>query len=308
MATADQDVDPSESVWSRRLERGPRFSVALGWGPGQLVESFWRDVFRTTRPGSRLLELGCGSGDVSVWAAEAARGLRIVASDVHEHTEGVRQHPDVTFVGGVRAEALPFPPAAFDLVISNFAIEYAEDREAALGELARVMDPGGGAVLVMHSDDSVLTATSRRIIQTQALLAEADVPDRLHRAAALRPDHLSRRKLLKDLLKLRDELALPALRFSGAEYFDIAERLLKGDLAARQEIAQLDQGLAMRLEISRAQSGVAMDAQALARFESQARAKGLTVHASKLTCTYETSVTEKVGWIATATKGAAAAT
>jgi SAM-dependent methyltransferase len=307
MATADEDAAPGDSVWSRRLERGPRFSVALGWGPGQLVESFWRDVFRTTRPGSRLLELGCGSGDVSVWAAEAGRGLQIVASDVHEHPQGVRQHPDVAFVGGVRAEALPFPAAAFDLVISNFAIEYAGDREAAIGELARVLDPSGGAVLVMHSDDSVLTATSRRITQIQALLAQAEVPDRLHRAAALRPDHLSRRKLLKDLLKLRDELALPALRFSGVEYFDIAERLLKGDLAARQEIAQLDQGLAMRLEISRVQSRVAMDGQALARFTSQAGAKGLTMHTSELTCTYETSVTEKVGWIGIATKGAAVA-
>ena len=305
MATADEDL--GESVWSRRLQRGPRFSVALGWGAGQLVEAFWRDVFSTARPGSSVLEIGCGSGDVSVWAAEAGRGLRVVASDIHDQAEGVRQHPDVSFAGGVRAEALPFPPAAFDLVISNFAIEYAEDRETAIGELARVLAPGGGAVLVLHSDDSVLTANSRRVIQTQAMLAEAEVPDRLHRAAALRPDHLSRRKLLKDLLKLREDLALPTLPFSGVEYFEIAERLLKGDLAARQEIAALDQGLAMRLEISRAQSRVALDSQSLARLESLARGRGLALHTSALTCTYETSITDKVGWIAIATKDTAIA-
>ena len=301
---ADEDGDPDESVWSRRLQRGPKFSVALGWGPGQLVEAFWRDVFRTARPGSRVLELGCGSGDVSVWAAEARRGLRVVASDVHDNPEGVRQHPDVTFVGGVGAEALPFPPSAFDLVISNFAIEYAEDRGTAIGELARVLRPGGGAALVLHSDDSVLTATSRHFIQTRELLAEAEVPDRLRRAAALRPDHLSRRKLLKDLVKLGQELSLPGIRFSGVEYFDIAERLLKGDLNARQEIAELDQAIAMRLEISRAQFSVALDGQALARLESLFRARGLTAHTSELTCTYDTSVTEKVGWIALITKGA----
>ncbi len=303
MATADNDADFSGSVWSRRLEHGPRFSVALGWGPGQLVEAFWRDVFSTTRPGSSLLEIGCGSGDVSLWAAEAGRGLRIAASDIHDHPEGVRQHSDIRFVGGVQAEALPFPPLSFDHVISNFAIEYAENRDAAIGELARVLRPGGSAALVLHSADSVLTATSRQIILTQEALARAEVPDRLRRAAAMRPDHLSRRKLLKDLLKLRQELSLPALRFSGVEYFDIAERLLKGDPAARQDLATLDDALAMRLEISRAQSRVAMDGQMLAKLESQFRANGLAAHTSELTCTYDTSVTEKVGWIALATKG-----
>ena len=304
MATGDDDGDVGESVWSRRLQKGPRFSVALGWGSGQLVEAFWRDVFSTTRPGSSLLEIGCGSGDVSVWAAEAGRGLRIIASDVHDNPEGVRQHPDVRFVGGVRAEALPFPPDAFDVVISNFAIEYSDDREAALGELARVLRPGGCAALVLHSGDSVLSATSWRIIQTQEMLVEAQVPDRLRRALALRPDHLSRRKLLKDLVKLGQQLSLPGLRYSGVEYFGIAERLLRGDPAAQQDLAELEDALAMRLEISRAQSRVALDAQGLVRLENQSRARGLTAHTSELTCTYETSVTEKVGWIALATKAA----
>lgn len=304
MATADNDADFGGSVWSRRLEHGPRFSVALGWGAGQLVEAFWRDVFGTTRPGSNVLEIGCGSGDVSVWAAEAGRGLRMVATDVHDHPEGVRQHQDVTFRGGVRAEALPFPPMSFDVVISNFAIEYAEDRNAAVGELARVLRPGGCAALVLHSDDSILTATSLRIIQVQTLLAELGVPDRLHRAAAMRSDHLSRRKLLKDILKLRQELSLPPLRFSGVEYFDIAERLLSGDSAARQDLEQADEALAMRLEISRAQSRVALDMQTLASLENLCDAKGLAAHTSALTCTYDTSVTEKVGWIALVTKAA----
>ncbi len=53
----------------RRLAGGPAFSCAQGWGPGQVLEAFWRDVFAATPQGYRVLEVGCGSADVSVWAA-----------------------------------------------------------------------------------------------------------------------------------------------------------------------------------------------------------------------------------------------
>jgi len=231
---ADTGSNAADSVWTRRLARGPKFSCLLGWGPGQAIETFWRDVFTTAPRGARLLEIGCGSGDVSVWAAEAGRDLRVVASDIYEGSEGVRQHPGVTFLGGARAEALPVEPESFDMIVSNFAFEYASDREAAAGEVARALRPGGSAILVLHSADSIVTAGSLSAIEVRAALARADIPERVRRAAALRPDHLSRRKLLKDVLKARDGFPMAGFGFSGGEYFDIAERLLKADPAARR--------------------------------------------------------------------------
>lgn len=46
-----------------------------------------------------------------------------------------------------RLEALPFPDGSFDAVVATGVLEYVDDLGHALRELARVLRPGGGAVL-----------------------------------------------------------------------------------------------------------------------------------------------------------------
>ena len=87
------------------------------------------------------------------------------------------------------------------------------------------------------------------------------------------------------------------MRFTGFDYFGIAERLLEGDRAARQDLAELDQAIAMRLQICREQSQAALDVAALADLQRRIAAAALTPYVSEMTCTYENSATEKIGWI-----------
>jgi SAM-dependent methyltransferase len=294
---ADADPDSADAAWSRRLANRPSFSVGLGWGPGQALEGFWREVFKGARPGWRILEIGCGSADVSLWAAETGRGLVAIASDLHRNPQAVRRHPDVLFVGGARAEALPFADGAFDLVVSNFAVEYAAP-DSALPELNRVLRAGGSAALVLHSADSIVTANSRVTLQTHAALDAAGVPERVRRAAGLRPDHLTRRKLLKEALKVRGGIATQTLSFGGIDHFVVAERLLEGAAGARQDLARLDEAVATRVAISREQLRVALDPAGLQAFCRRLSALDFAIDVSALTCTYETGEADKVGWIA----------
>ena len=94
--------------------------------------------------GARVLDVGCGTGAATVAAAaRAGPDGRVVGLDPNPGMLAVaRRHPGIAWVEG-RAEALPFPDAAFDAVVSQFAMMFFDDRVAALREMQRVLAPGG---------------------------------------------------------------------------------------------------------------------------------------------------------------------
>lgn len=63
--------------------------------------------------------------------------------------EGRRQYPDLYFVRG-SGLAPPFAAAAFDQVIGHVSLPYMNTR-AALGQVHRVLAPGGSFFLTFHS-------------------------------------------------------------------------------------------------------------------------------------------------------------
>lgn len=292
--------DASEAIWLDRLVHGAGFCCLLGAGAGQAIEAFWRDVFGTARPGARILEIGCGSGDVSAWAAEAGRQLEVIASDIHDRPDLVPLRPGMSFLGGARAEALPVPSLSIDMVVSNFAFEYSPARSQAAGELVRVLRPGGGAAMVVHSQDSAVTADSRQLLQTHRDLEAADVPGRIRRAAALRADHLSRRKLLKDVLKLRADLP------RGELYFEIADRLLRNDAKARQDYQALEEQVERVVGMLEAQLLAALDGPALAALKQQFAGLGMEVFSTEITGDYGAQRVQKFGWLVFLNKPGAA--
>ena len=107
------------------------------------------------RPGDRLLDLGCGFGRHAFEAAR--RGAAVVALDAGAHElagvgatfaamiEAGELDRAALRAGAVRGDALrlPFPDGAFDRVIASEVLEHIPDDAAAMGELARVLRPGG---------------------------------------------------------------------------------------------------------------------------------------------------------------------
>jgi len=99
----------------------------------------------------RVLDVGCGTGYL----------LRLLAGRCPQATElaGIDPAPSMIkaaeqAAGGRRlrftvgaAEALPYPDAAFDLVVSTTSFDHWADQRAGLGECARVLAPGGHLVL-----------------------------------------------------------------------------------------------------------------------------------------------------------------
>lgn len=105
---------------------------------------------RRLEPGQRLrvLDLGCGHGDLSALLLKDAR-LDVVAVDLS--AEALRQFHARDGVGEpalVRASVyeLPFPAGAFDVLVS-FGYASAASYEGAAPEVARVLSPGGVAIV-----------------------------------------------------------------------------------------------------------------------------------------------------------------
>ena len=91
-----------------------------------------------TEGGRLVLDLGAGPGPMS--RLVVARGCRPVLLDVSRQMLKAAGFPDS--VQGV-FEALPFRPGAFDGAVSGFALRDALDLDSAVGELVRVLRPGG---------------------------------------------------------------------------------------------------------------------------------------------------------------------
>ena len=99
-----------------------------------------------------LIDVACGPGVVT--AAIAPRAASVVAFDATEPMlDKARARcakaglANVTFKSG-NAESLPFEDARFDGAVTRLAIHHFADPQRALGEMFRVLRPGGTAVIV----------------------------------------------------------------------------------------------------------------------------------------------------------------
>ncbi len=131
---------------------GPR----LDWGVGQYERTAQvllpaaRVLVDAVAPlvGERVLDLGSGTGNAALLAALA--GAQVTAVDPSPRLLGVAktaaQQRGLSIVCEVgEASNLPVPDGSSDCVLSNFGVIFAPDPDAAVAEIARVLDAGGRA-------------------------------------------------------------------------------------------------------------------------------------------------------------------
>ena len=97
-------------------------------------------------PGTRLLDVACGSGNLAVVAARVGAivtGVDIAPNLLEEGRERAKAEGLTIQFDEGDAEQLPYPDAAFDVVVSMFGAMFAPRPELAAAELVRVCRPGG---------------------------------------------------------------------------------------------------------------------------------------------------------------------
>lgn len=106
----------------------------------------------SAKPGERILDVGCGDGQLS--KRIAAGGAEVQGVDASAEMVSSACLRGVAAEQAI-AEALPFPDATFDAVFSNAALHWVRGQHAMMREVHRVLKPGGRFVAEMGGHGNI---------------------------------------------------------------------------------------------------------------------------------------------------------
>lgn len=157
-------ANPHEHQHKQEKVRGMFAAIARSYDLNNRLHSMWRDqAWRRfavkqaqVNPGERVLDVACGTGDLSLAFAktEAAEvvGLDYTAEMLDLARVKKGRHPQpvgskLSYVQG-DAQALQYEDESFDVVSIAFGIRNVQEPAKALAEFFRVLKPGGRLVIL----------------------------------------------------------------------------------------------------------------------------------------------------------------
>jgi len=149
---ATDPVSASRAVREMFTAIAPRYDFLNHLLSANVDKLWWRRVAKTfaailSRPEARVLDLCCGTGDLSFAIRRRGPDARITGADFsHAMLKlAVAKTEDGKRISWIEADALqlPFADESFDLVTSAFGFRNLADYDAGLREIRRVLRPGG---------------------------------------------------------------------------------------------------------------------------------------------------------------------
>jgi ubiquinone/menaquinone biosynthesis C-methylase UbiE len=139
------------------------------------------------RPGATVLDLASGSGEPAISLAEEVNATgHVVATDLvpamllglHDVISSVKFHN--LWIVGAEADSLPFANATFDCATCRLGLMFFPNPESAMGEIRRVLRPGGRAVFAVWGEaarNTFQTVTTGVLKRFAAPPAGSGAPD-----------------------------------------------------------------------------------------------------------------------------------
>lgn len=178
------------------------------------------------RPGQQVLDLACGTGDITALISRAVGASgRVIASDINANMlgEGRTRLTDRGIVGNVEyvqadAAHLPFVRDQFDAVSIAFGLRNVTFKDKALAEMCRVLKPGGRLIVLEFSKptlpglEPLYDAYSFRVMPLMGRLVAGDAHSYRYLAESIRmhPDQRGLKTLMEQA------------GFSRVDYYNLA--------------------------------------------------------------------------------------
>jgi len=186
----------------------------------------------------RVLDLGCGDGQIA--RALASSGVSVVGVDpTTNQIDVAAERAGGPVFAQAGAAVLPFSDGAFDGVIACLVFEHIDDVDAAIGEVARVLRPGGRFTFMLNHPllqtpgsgwiDDHMVDPPEQYWRVGPYLVEAETVEQVELGVHIRFLHRPLSRYLNALaavglvLERMDEPAPPERFLAQApEYFDAA--------------------------------------------------------------------------------------
>jgi len=141
--------------WERRVNVTTQTWDPLAYGKdGKFVHGLASGVLEwlAAKPGERILDLGCGDGQLT--HRIAANGATVVGVDTSPEMVAAARSLGIVAMEA-NAESLPFSDHAFDAAFSNAALHWVLNQDAMLAQVRRVLKPGGRFVAEMGGHGNI---------------------------------------------------------------------------------------------------------------------------------------------------------
>jgi SAM-dependent methyltransferase len=161
-------MDPWSVFW--RQGHSTTFGDWFKQGYDGAVAAWWSSALDEAPEKAAVIELGCGNCSLLPAMVKSGLAGKYIGVDV------ARVSPSTVAAQGLAdsgielvlhsetpAEEVPETDACCDLAASVFGIEYS-DLERSVPEAARLLKPGGRFFALLHHDNSIVTAMSKRAI------------------------------------------------------------------------------------------------------------------------------------------------